>query len=123
MSRHDEQTYLKHMRDYAAEAVGFSQGRTRADLDGDRMFMLATCRLLEMLGEAACQIPQASRDAAPGVPWAQIIGLHHRLVHAYDQINLDILWNIVSVDLPPLIAGLDVLIGNSTNEGVVSESE
>lgn len=110
MSRHDERTYLKHMRDYADEAVRFSQGRGRADLDGDRMFMLATCRLLEMLGEAACQIPQASRDASPCVPWAQIIGLRHRLVHAYDQINLDILWTIVTADLPPLISALDALI-------------
>lgn len=74
------------------------------------MFMLTTCRLLEMLGEAACQLPSSFRDAAPQVPWAQIIGLRHRLVHAYDQIDLDILWNIVTLDLPPLIAALDVLV-------------
>jgi uncharacterized protein with HEPN domain len=102
------------MRDYAAEAVRFSQGRSRADLDVDRMFMLATCRLLEMLGEAACQLPQPTRDAAPQVPWSQIIGLRHRLVHAYDLINLDIIWNIVTADLPPLIASLDALIASSS---------
>ncbi|HEY2155833.1 MAG TPA: HepT-like ribonuclease domain-containing protein [Isosphaeraceae bacterium] len=105
------------MRDYAAEAVRFSQGRSREDLDTDRMFMLATCRLLEMLGEAACQIPQPTRDTAPQVPWSQIIGLRHRLVHAYDQINLDIIWNIVTVDLPPLIIALEASIGRTSDHG------
>lgn len=114
MSRHDESTYLKHMRDYAEEALRFSAGRSRSDLDVDRMFMLATCRLLEMLGEASCQITQATRDASPRIPWAQIIGLRHRLVHAYDQINLDIVWNIVTTDLPPLIGELDALIAPPT---------
>lgn len=107
MSRHDDETYLRHMRDYATEAVSFAEGRAREDLDADRMLMLATCRLLEMLGESACQLTAGRRDAIPGIPWAQIIGLRHRLVHAYDQINLDIIWQIVVADLPPLIAALD----------------
>jgi uncharacterized protein with HEPN domain len=96
MSRHDEATYLKHMRDYAARAVAFCRDRSRADLDNDRMLMLAVCRLLEMLGESACQLPADSRDGLPDIPWKQIIGLRHRLVHAYDQINRDIIWSIVT---------------------------
>ena len=110
MSRHDEETYLKHMRDYAAEAVQFMQGRPRVDLDNDRLLMLAICRLLEMLGESASQLPQTFRDGSTQIPWKSIIGLRHRLVHAYDQINLDIIWNIVTGDLPPLIASLDFLL-------------
>jgi len=102
------------MRDYAAETVQFSQARVRADLDTDRMFMLATCRLLEMLGEAACQLPADFRDGTPQVPWKQLIGLRHRLVHAYDQINLDIIWNTVTGDLPSLIATLDALLSFPT---------
>lgn len=110
MSRHDEETYLRHMRDYAAEAVQFTKGRARADLDTDRLLMLGICRLLEMLGESACQLPATFRDGTPQVPWKSMIGLRHRLVHAYDQIDLDIIWNIVTGDLPPLIATLDALL-------------
>jgi uncharacterized protein with HEPN domain len=120
MSRHDEITYLKHMRDHAAEAVLFTRDRTRADLESDRMLMLATCRLLEMMGESAWQLPASFREGAPGIPWKQLIGLRHRLVHAYDQVDLDILWNIATTDLPPLIVVLDRLI--SPSEGRPSGS-
>ena len=116
MSRHDEITYLKHMRDYAAEAVLFTKDRTRADLDSDRMLMLATCRLMEMMGESACQLPLSFREGVPEVPWKQIIGLRHRLVHAYDQVDLDILWNIARADLPALIATLDRLISSTGDD-------
>jgi uncharacterized protein with HEPN domain len=112
MSRHDEITYLRHMRDYAAEAVLFTRDRARSDLDSDRMLMPATCRLLEMMGESACQLPKAFRDQAAGIPWQQLIGLRHRLVHACDDVDLDIIWNIAAVDLPPLIASLDRLIAS-----------
>jgi uncharacterized protein with HEPN domain len=101
------------MRDYAAEAVLFTRDRARSDLDSDRMLMLATCRLLEMMGESACQLPTTFRDEAAGIPWKQLIGLRHRLVHAYDQVDLDIIWNIATSDLPPLLASLDRLISSA----------
>jgi uncharacterized protein with HEPN domain len=63
-----------------------------------------------MTGEAACQLPESYRDGVAQIPWQQIIGLRHRLVHAYDVINLDIIWNIVTGDLPALITELDALI-------------
>ena len=110
MSKHDESTYLRHMRDYAAEARQFALSRSRSELDTDRMFMLAVTRLLEMMGEAATQISGASRIQNPQIPWQSIIGLRHRLVHAYDQINLDIIWDILTNDLTPLIAALDALL-------------
>jgi uncharacterized protein with HEPN domain len=96
MSRHDEKTYLLHMRDHAQDAVAFATGRPRSDLDTDKLFFYAICRALEATDEAAFQMPQAFRDSAPRIPWAQIVGLRHRLVHTYDVLNLDILWDISS---------------------------
>ena len=61
MSRHDEAVYLKHMLDYAAEAHSLAVGRSRADLDSDRLYMLATTRLLEMMGEAANRLSAETR--------------------------------------------------------------
>ncbi len=72
--------------------------------------MLAMTRLLEMIGEAATQVSAATRIQNPRVAWQPIIGLRHRLVHAYDQINLDIIWDIISNDLPLLIAALDAML-------------
>jgi len=110
MSSHDETVYLKHMRDYATEAWQLASGRCRADLDADRTFMLATSRLLEMMGEAATRLSDTTRLQNPDIPWKEAIGLRHHLVHGYDKVNLDMIWEVLSVDLPPLIASLDKLL-------------
>ncbi len=114
MSSHDETVYLRHMRDYAAEAWQLARGRCRADLDTDRTFMLATTRLLEMMGEAATRLSDATRLRNPDIPWKEAIGLRHHLVHGYDKVNLDMVWEVLTVDLPPLMAALDTLLNPPT---------
>ncbi|MGB5987141.1 MAG: DUF86 domain-containing protein [Desulfobacterales bacterium] len=108
--REDNLIRLRHMLDAAREAVSFSQGVTRIELASDRKLVLALVKEIEIIGEAAYQIPQTARDEAPGIPWDDIVGMRHRLVHAYFEINLDILWQTVNQDLPPLISALEELI-------------
>ena len=103
MFREDE-VRLRHMLDAASEAVGFAQGRTRADLNKDSMLVLALIKDIEVVGEAAYQISTVTREELPDIPWDDIIGMRHRLVHAYFDINLDILWQTVQHDLPALIS-------------------
>jgi uncharacterized protein with HEPN domain len=105
--RRDDAIRLQHMLDAAHEAIEFAQGRTRVDLNGDRKLVLALVKDIEIIGEAAYQVSQTARDQLPGIPWEDIIGMRHRLVHAYFDINLDILWRTVQDDLPPLIAELE----------------
>ena len=107
MARHDDAIRLQHMLDYAREAVTLSQGRTRADLDSDRLFNLAMTRLIEIIGESAARLSEATRQASPHIPWSQVIAVRNRLIHGYDQINLDILWDIIDLDLRPLIMDLE----------------
>ena len=59
-----------------------------------------------MVGEAASQVGESTREGTPSIPWAEIIAMRHRLVHAYFDIDLEVLWQTVEVDLPPLIAQL-----------------
>ena len=80
--REDDVVRLRHMLEAAHEAVGFAQGRPRADLNSDRKLVLALVKAIEIIGEAAYQIPQTARDEAPDIPWEDIIGMRHRLVHA-----------------------------------------
>jgi uncharacterized protein with HEPN domain len=101
---------LSHMLNHAREAVSFSQGRTREDLTVSRLLNLALVRLLEIIGEAAGRVPVEMRAQHPEIPWPQIIGLRNRLTHGYDSVDLDILWQIVTRDLPPLIASLETII-------------
>jgi uncharacterized protein with HEPN domain len=94
------------MLDCADEARGLVAGRERSDLDSDRTLELALVRLLEIVGEAAAHVSQATRAKLPAIPWASIVGLRNRLIHGYDAVDLDVLWEIARHDLPPLIREL-----------------
>jgi len=103
------------MLDHAREAVAMARGKTRADLDSDRQLNLALVRLLEIVGEAAGRIPADERTVYPDIPWLEIVGLRNRLIHGYDFVDFDILWQIISHDLPLLISALErVLASNDT---------
>ena len=110
MSRRDTRPLLRDMRDYANVALSFVQGKARADLDTDRMLQLALVRALEIIGEAASQIPREAQARHPGIPWPNIISLRNRLVHGYASVDLDILWQIIVHDLPPLISELEAVL-------------
>jgi len=110
MSRHDPAARLRHMLDHASEAVAMVRGKTRPDLDTDRQLNLALVRLLEIIGEAASRIPESERSSVPSIPWAQIVSLRNRLIHGYDAVDFDILWQILTCDLPPLIEALEKII-------------
>jgi uncharacterized protein with HEPN domain len=98
------------MLDHSREAVAMVRGKSRQDLDQDRKLNLSLVRLLEIVGEAANRIPKQERERYPNIPWAEIIGLRNRLIHGYDEVDFDILWEIVTHDLPPLVASLESIL-------------
>lgn len=105
--QNDDQIKLHHMLDSAKEAISFTIGKGRNDLNTDRMLALSLIKSLEIIGEAASRISKEIRHQNPQIPWMDIITMRNRLIHAYFDINLDILWNTVIHDLPPLISELE----------------
>ena len=103
----DDRIRLRHMLDAASEALSFTRGRSREDLNHDRLLVLGLVKAIEIIGEAAYQTSERTRTGFPDIPWEDIIGMRHRLVHAYFDINLDVLWQTVQRDLPPLISELE----------------
>ncbi len=81
-------------------------GGTRANLDADEMLTLALVRLLEIIGEASCNISAEIRLAHSDIPWRQMAATRNRLIHGYFDTDLDIVWSIVATDLPLLIPKL-----------------
>ena len=106
MSQHDPGVALRHMLDHAGEAIAMAAGRTRADLDRDRMLNLALVRLVEIVGEAARRVPEPVRAEYPQIPWKQVTGIRSRLIHGYDAVDFDLLWDTVQLDFPVLLSVL-----------------
>jgi uncharacterized protein with HEPN domain len=107
----EDRVRLLHMIDAAEAAMDFVAGRQRSDFETDRMLMFALVRAVEILGEAAGKVSQATRDAYPQIPWKAIIGMRNRLVHAYFEIDTDILWVASTVEIPALLPELRALAG------------
>jgi len=102
------------MLDAAKEAVAFLQGQPRRTLATNRQLVLALMRCIEVIGEAASQLTKACQDSLPDIPWAQIVAMRNRLIHAYFDVDVDRVWDTVQDDLPPLIRRLEGVLSNST---------
>ena len=102
MALHDDQVSLQQMRDSTRKALSLGASRSQADLADDWVATLALMQLLQIIGEAARRLSDSIREQHPDVPWGQIIGLRNRLIHGYDDVDHDIVWQIVTTDVPLL---------------------
>lgn len=108
--RPDDQVRIKHMVEAAGDAAQFIRGRARAELNTDRMLLFALIRCIEIIGEAARQITDDTRSAAADIPWNAIAGMRNRLIHAYFDVDAELVWKTVTVELPALTARLQKLL-------------
>ena len=105
---------LQHMVDAANEAQSFIAGKSKSDLLQDRKLALALVKSIEIVGEAANKVSRDLRAKSPEIPWVDIVAMRNRLIHGYFDINLDIVWQTVTAELPPIIAQLEELLSSST---------
>lgn len=110
MSKRDPKVALRHMLDFAREAAHIASGRSRSDLDTDRLFALAIVRLVEITGEAANRVPMEEQSKHPDIPWVDVIAMRNRLIHGYDVLSYDMVWKTVIEDVPPLIKALENIL-------------
>jgi len=109
MQSHDR-IRLQHMLDATKEALEFVQGMQRADLDRNRMLVLSLVKELEIIGEAASKVSAELRSQHGAIPWLDISGMRNRLIHAYFDIDLDVVWTTVTKDLPLLKTELEKIV-------------
>ena len=98
----DDTVYLRHILDAIEKIEGYLKSVSAEQFLQDRLLQDGVVRRLEIIGEASRNLSDELRQKHPEVPWGQIIGLRNRITHAYFNVDLHIVWEIVQNDLSPL---------------------
>ena len=75
---------------------------TFEEFAGDFRIHFAVVRALEIIGEAAKRLPSDLRDQYPAIPWKAMAGMRDRIIHGYDRVDLEMVWNVVRQDIPSI---------------------
>jgi uncharacterized protein with HEPN domain len=103
----------------AQDARTFVKGLGEAAFLASRLHQNAAIRSLEIIGEAAGKVSASTQGAHPEIPWREITGMRHRLIHGYGDVRLDLVWIVLCDRLPPLLAILEQLAprGDGVDDG------
>ena len=99
------------MLDAAREALDFVRGKTEHSVGEDRQLVLSLVKEIEIVGEAAGKVSEPTRKQLPQIPWADIVDMRNHLIHVYFDIDVGVVWDTVSKDLPPPVAALQNALG------------
>jgi len=109
MTRRNDIIRLRHMLDHAGKASQIVGCCSHDELLKDQIKCWALVRLLEIVGEAAARVSDEFQSKYPNIPWSRIVGLRNRLIHGYDAVDMDILWKVLTEDMPKLIEALEAI--------------
>jgi uncharacterized protein with HEPN domain len=105
-----DRQFLLDMLVSAKIVVGYVAKRSIVDLESDLQLQDAVIRRLLIIGEASNRISQVTQRNLPAIPWRFINGMRNRLVHEYDDIDFDIIWDTLQKSLPSLIIELEKIV-------------
>jgi uncharacterized protein with HEPN domain len=90
------------MLEASEQIAGFIRGMTFEEFAADRKTIFAVIRGLEIIGEAVRGVPQSSRQKYSQIPWREIAGMRDKLIHDYSGVNLNVVWNAATINLPAI---------------------
>ena len=94
--------YLGHMLDMCQKGQEISAGKTHSQYENDETLKFALAHIVQVIGEAADHVSDDFKLNHPDIPWREIIGMRHRIVHDYMNVDEDVVWSVVKNDLPGL---------------------
>lgn len=106
----DDSVYLRHILDEIAFLKRISAERTLDDLINDDYFSHAVRSAIEVIGEAATNVPDRIKSENPDIPWREMAALRNRIIHGYFRIDSSIVWNVIVRDLPEIEPKISALL-------------
>lgn len=107
---------LNHMLESAQFSMSAVGRKSRQDLEKDKILSFAVIRALEVFGEAASQISKSFQEKHSDIPWRAIIGMRNRLIHAYFDVDYEIIWQAVTREIPEIIPKIEHMLLLAHNE-------
>ena len=108
--RAEDRIRLLHMVEAAQAALKFVDGRQQSDLQTDQMLLFAVVRAIEIMGEATNKVSKDVQTANSNIPWRAIVGMRNRLIHAYFDVDTEMVWNTLQNEIPSLLNDLKALL-------------
>lgn len=105
----DDRSRLLDMLAGARDAREFAAPLTFAEFARSRLHQHAIANAVQNIGEAASRVTAPTRAAFPNIPWKEVVGMRHHIVHGYADIDIETIWRTVQNDLPDLIARLEMI--------------
>jgi uncharacterized protein with HEPN domain len=102
----DDRLYFGHMLDAAGKAVARAKNVTRQEYDRNEDLRIVLVHLVQTIGEAARRVSPEGRESHPEIPRHEIVGMRHKIVHDYMEVDEGVVWSVVRKDLPELLAKL-----------------
>jgi len=107
---------IQHILDAIAENLSYTDDISYAQLYQDQKTLKVIVWNLTVIGEAARHIPLQIEVDFPAVPWAKMRGMRNHIVHGYAQIDLEIVWEVVRNELPPLVPFLQEILEKAVEQ-------
>ena len=104
--KRDYGVYLRDIIQAFGNAHEFVEGLSYEEFLADKKTTSAVVRELEIAGEATKQLPASVRAKYPEIPWSDIAGMRDKLIHFYFGVDMEIVWETVTVRIPKLARSL-----------------
>ena len=116
MKKRDFRDYVQDILDSIVEVKEFVEGMRFEDFTKDKKTINAVIRSLEVIGEATKKVPEGLREGYPQIPWKRMAGMRDKLIHEYFGIDLEIVWEVINNELPPIKPMIQKVLKDIENE-------
>jgi uncharacterized protein with HEPN domain len=111
---HEFLDFVEDMLDAMDKAEILVEGFSYSEFETDFRTNFAVVRALEIIGEAAKRLPTSLREQYPEIPWRGMAGMRDRIIHGYDTLDLQIVWDVVMQDIPEIKPRIQEILADYT---------